>query len=100
MPEYLDLKRNFPQALCGSGDSSINGKTIFIHPEQGFGDTLMVCRYVPLLAALGARVVLEVKPELLQLMEGLDGVFTLIARGEDIPQFDVPVSDHEPAIRI
>ena len=38
---------------------------------------------------MGARVVLEVKPELLQLMEGLEGVFTLIARGDDIPQFDV-----------
>ena len=71
-----------------SGDSSINGKTIFIHTEQGFGDTLMICRYVPLLASMGARVVLEVKPELLQLMAGLEGVFTLIARGDDIPQFD------------
>jgi hypothetical protein len=29
-----------------------------------------------------------VKPELLQLMAGLEGVFTLIARGDDIPQFD------------
>ena len=51
----------------------------------GIGDTLMICRYVPLLASMGARVVLEVKPELLQLMAGLEGVFTLIARGDDIP---------------
>ena len=88
MPEYLDLKRNFVGPMW-LGDSSINGKTIFIHPEQGFGDTLMACRYVPLLAALGARVVLEVKPELVRLMEGLDGVFTLNARGEAVPQYDV-----------
>ena len=86
--KYLDLKRNFV-GLMWLGDSSINGKTIFIHPEQGFGDTLMACRYVPLLAALGARVVLEVKPELVRLMEGLDGVFTLNARGEAVPQYDV-----------
>lgn len=85
--EYPEVKRNFPQPVW-SGDSSINGKTIFIHTEQGFGDTLMNCRYVPLLASMGARVVLEVKPELLQLMEGLEGVSTLIARGADIPQID------------
>ena len=86
--EYPDVKRNFQQPVW-SGDSSINGKTIFIHTEQGFGDMLMICRYIPLLASMGARVVLEVKPELLQLMEGLEGAFTLIARGADIPQFDV-----------
>ena len=86
--EYPDVKRNFQQPVL-SGDSSINGKTIFIHTEQGFGDMLMICRYIPLLASMGARVVLEVKPELLQLMEGLEGAFTLIARGADIPQFDV-----------
>src|SRR4029077_8999466 len=70
-------------------DNSINGKTIFIHTEQGFGDMLMICRYVPLLACMGARVVLEVRPVLLQVREGLEGVSTLIARGADILQFDV-----------
>jgi tetratricopeptide (TPR) repeat protein len=88
MPEYLDLKRNFAGPLW-LRENSIEGKTIFIHPEQGFGDTLMACRYVPLLAARGARVVLEVKPELLRLMEGLDGVSELIERGETVPYYDV-----------
>ena len=88
MPEYLDLKRDFAKPVW-SGDSSIDGKTILIHAEQGFGDTLMACRYVPLVAALDARVVLEVRPELVRLMEALDCVSTLIARGETVPQFDV-----------
>ena len=88
MPEYLDLKRSFAGPVW-LGENSIEGKTIFIHPEQGFGDTLMACRYVPLLAARGARVVLEVKPELVRLMEGLDSVFNLIARGEAVPQYDI-----------
>jgi tetratricopeptide (TPR) repeat protein len=88
LPEYLDLKRDFAKPVW-SGDSSLEGKTILIHAEQGFGDTLMACRYVPLVAALGARVVLEVKPELVRLMEGLDGVFALIARGQAVPQFDI-----------
>lgn len=87
MPEYLDAKRNFQRPVW-LGESSINGKTILIHAEQGFGDTLMICRYVPLVTALGARVVLEVRPELVRLMQGLDADFTLIARGDDLPQFD------------
>jgi len=88
LPENLGTKRNFPQPVW-LGDSLINGKTILIHAEQGFGDTLMACRYVPLVAALGARVVLEVQPALVRLMEGLEGISTLIARGEVLPQFDV-----------
>ena len=88
MPEYLDLKRDFGRPMWVGG-SSIDGQTILIHPEQGFGDMLMACRYVPLLAEQGARVVLEVKPELVRLMEGLDGVSTLVARGEAVPPFDV-----------
>jgi hypothetical protein len=88
LPEYLDLKRDFGKPLW-SGDSSLNRKAILVHAEQGFGDTLMMCRYVPLLAAHGARVIFEVKPGLTRLFEGLAGVSTLIARGETVPQFDI-----------
>ena len=88
LPEYLDLKRDFGKPLW-SGDSSLNRKAILVHAEQGFGDTLMMCRYVPLLAAHGARVIFEVKPGLTRLFESLAGVSTLIARGETVPQFDI-----------
>jgi len=60
--------------------------------EQGLGDTIQLLRYVPLVAARGARVVLEVQPAL----DGLDGLAgrvegaaQVIASGAEPPAFDV-----------
>ena len=46
-------------------------------------------RYAPLLARAGAKVVLEVQPELKALLAGLEGVAAIVARGEPLPPFDV-----------
>lgn len=70
------------------GDTPLSGKTILLHAEQGFGDTIQFARYAPLVAAQGARVVLEVQPELKSLLSRLDGVTTVVARGEAPPPFD------------
>src|SRR5262249_45899083 len=69
------------------GGEDISGKTILIHAEQGLGDTLQFCRYVEMVAAKGARVVLEVQPTLKSLLGSLAGVDTLIAQGEPRPEF-------------
>jgi tetratricopeptide (TPR) repeat protein len=71
------------------GEFPLARKTVLLHAEQGLGDTIQFARYVPLLAATGAKVVLEVQPELKTLMARLDGAATVIARGEAVPQFDV-----------
>lgn len=65
------------------------GRTLLIRAEQGFGDTLQFCRYAPLAAARGLRVVLEVQPALVRLMESLDGVEQVIAQGQPLPEFDL-----------
>ena len=70
------------------GDTSIDGKTILLHAEQGLGDTLQFCRYAALVAQHGARVVLEVQPELTRLLTGLEGVDELVTAGEPLPSFD------------
>ena len=71
------------------GETPLAGKTILLHAEQGLGDTIMFARYAPLLARGGARVVLEVQPELKALLAGLDGVAAIVAHGEPLPPFDV-----------
>ena len=59
------------------------GRTLLIHAEQGFGDTLQFCRYAPLAAARGLRVIMEVQQPLVRLLRGLPGVDRVVARGED-----------------
>jgi tetratricopeptide (TPR) repeat protein len=79
--------RPFVQPLW-RGNEPLDGKTILIHAEQGFGDTLQFCRYAPQLAAMGAHVVLEVQPSLRSLMTSLQGPAQVLAKGEPLPAFD------------
>ena len=53
------------------GNEPVAGKTILLHAEQGFGDTIQFIRYAPLLAAQGAKVICEVQPELQPLLSQL-----------------------------
>jgi tetratricopeptide (TPR) repeat protein len=70
------------------GQEDIAGKTILLYSEQGFGDVLQCARYVPLLAARGATVILETHAPLAGLLAGLDGVAQVIPRGEPVPATD------------
>lgn len=81
-------RRDFAQPRWTRG-MPLDGRTILLYPEQGLGDTLQFCRYVPLVKALGARVVLEAPVELTTLFATLDGVDVLVARGEPLPPFDL-----------
>jgi tetratricopeptide (TPR) repeat protein len=81
-------RRPFVQPLW-TGEQPIAGKTILLHAEQGFGDTLQFCRYAPLVAAQGAHVVLEVQPPLVRLLARLQGVAQVVAAGDVLPDFDV-----------
>jgi tetratricopeptide (TPR) repeat protein len=71
------------------GETSPAGKTLLLHAEQGLGDTLMACRFVPAIAALGARVVLVVPKPLVAVLRTLDGVAKLIPQGEDLGAYDL-----------
>ena len=68
---------------------TLAGQTLLLHAEQGFGDTIQFCRYAPLAAARGARVVLEVQPALLPLLAGLPGVAEVLSYGSPLPPFDL-----------
>src|ERR1700692_272296 len=80
-------RRSFAAPLW-LGEQSLDGKTILLHAEQGFGDTLQFVRYAPLFAGRGANVILEVQPELARLLSPLPGVAAVIARGKPLPRFD------------
>src|SRR5690606_29967872 len=71
------------------GEPAVAGRTILLHAEQGFGDSIQLLRYVPMVAALGARVVLVVPPALAALAATLRPAVPVIARGRPLPPFDL-----------
>ena len=86
--EVKPLTRPFPQALW-LGNEDVSGTTILLHAEQGLGDTIQFCRYAEMVAALGARVILEVQPALKSLVSTLRGVQQVLGRGEPLPSFEL-----------
>jgi tetratricopeptide (TPR) repeat protein len=83
-----DGLREFAQARW-TGVEPLAGQTILLHAEQGLGDTLQFCRYVPLVKALGGTVVLEAQYELKHLLGTLEGVDVFVERGLPLPPFDL-----------
>jgi len=68
--------------------SRIDGQTLLIHDEQGYGDTLQFMRLIDAARARsGARVVLEVHPDLLSFARRLVGP-DAFPRGQIPPPFD------------
>ena len=61
---------------------------MFLHAEQGLGDTLQFCRYAPAVAAKGATVILEVPAPLKSLMRTLPGVEHVVSEYDPSRPFD------------
>lgn len=81
--------RTFAQPLW-LGEAPIAGRTILLHSDEGLGDTIQFSRYAPLLAARGARVILEVDTALHPLLSGMDGLALCVPRGGDaVYDFDL-----------
>ena len=64
------------------------GKTLLLTSEQGFGDTLQFIRFAPLLAARGARVVVQTQPPLMKLLARVRGVSAIASSEEPPPACD------------
>jgi tetratricopeptide (TPR) repeat protein len=70
------------------GTQPISGKTILLQAEQGFGDTINFVRYAPLVAALGATVILEVPSPLKAIAATVPGVSSVLGDGDPVPDVD------------
>jgi len=71
-----------------SREVDTRGRTVLLHAEQGSGDAIQFARYTALVAARGAKVLLEVQPELVSLLGRVQGVNSVVANGEPLPYFD------------
>jgi len=79
--------RSFPQPLYLGGET-LSGKTILVHYEQGLGDTIQFCRYVPLLAAAGATVLFAPQKPLRRLLSSLSPVCRIVDVEDASLRFD------------
>ena len=68
--------------------SPLHGKTILLHAEQGYGDSIQFIRFLQQVAQAGARIIVECQPPLLRLFSCLPDVAVLIAQGTRVPPFD------------
>lgn len=71
------------------GDGPVAGKTVLVYADEGLGDSIQFARYIPMLAARGARVILAVDAPLLPLLSGLTGVTQLVDKSATLPAFDL-----------
>jgi Flp pilus assembly protein TadD len=69
---------------------NIKDKTLLVYAEQGLGDTLQFCRYLPLIKERVGRLVFECQLPLSGLMKSLEGVDQLITPGEEM-EYDVQI---------
>ena len=85
-PPLLDLRAGFNRPVWHGQD--LRGKTILLRAEQGFGDVIQFVRYAPLVKALGATVLLQVRAGLERLASGFDGIDRVLDRDQGLPNFD------------
>ena len=86
--EFFPQRRNFAKPIW-LGKEDIFGKTVFVHAEQGLGDTIQFARYTQLLAQKGARVILEVWRFVTPLLSDIPGAHQVVGAGDPLPEFDV-----------
>ena len=82
------LPRNFNQPLW-LGHDNIVGKTILVHSEQGFGDTIQFYRYFSKLKALGCEIIFETQAPLVSLFKAQKDNCQIISHGDPLPSFGV-----------
>jgi tetratricopeptide (TPR) repeat protein len=67
----------------------IQGLTILLYDEQGYGDSIQFIRYVSLVAQRGARIIVSCKKELKTLFQNIEEIDKVIAYGNQLPDFDI-----------
>ena len=70
----------------------LSGERVLVHAEQGFGDTLMMARYLKLLKERGATVVLYLRDGLGELFKSIEGIDEIYTRKDKLPSFEYQVA--------
>ena len=81
IPEHSGIFDWYPTELRWQGQP-FPGQTLLVYHEQGLGDSIQFCRYLPYVKALGGRLVFASKASLLPLLSTLEGVDQVVEHCE------------------
>lgn len=70
------------------GQETIKDKVLYIYPEQGLGDFIQFCRYIPLAEQLGAKIVLKTPAALHSIIKAMELKARLADKDEKVTSFD------------
>lgn len=86
--DFMPFCRNFAEPLWDGSD--LRGRSILLHAEQGFGDTIQFARYVTLVKQRGAgQIFVLTQPELQSLIGAMPGIDLTVSDEELLPPFDL-----------
>ena len=92
---WLNPSLKSPRRVSGKplwlGDEDIAGRTVLLHAEQGYGDTIQAIRYAPHVAARGATVLVMCQTPLRSLFESVEGVGAVVTHGQPLPEYECHV---------
>ena len=71
-----------------TGQFDLKGKTLFLHHEQGLGDSLQFVRYLRFVKEQGATLILEMPPPLIPLLQQFQFVDHWMGIGNPVPTPD------------
>ena len=91
--EYRFKKQKVPtraprEKLHWNGSEPIKGKEFLVYEEQGLGDIIQFCRYLPTLVKQGAKVTFKVTQKLHAILQTMDSGVTLSTTDADEGQID------------
>jgi tetratricopeptide (TPR) repeat protein len=84
---FPSRRRNFKQPQWDG--SPLAGRSLLVHAEQGIGDHLQFARYIPVLAKLDGRVIVECHEPLLRLFQHYRDQVEVVERLKQPNDFDV-----------
>ena len=84
--QLKDSARIFDRPAWNGED--LRNKTLLIYSEQGFGDTLQFCRYANDVKLLGTKIIMQVQPALVRLIQSMPSIDSVIPEGSLLPEFD------------
>jgi hypothetical protein len=67
----------------------LQGRSILLYAEYGFGDTIQFIRYAPDVSERGGRVIVACKKPIARLVASCPGVEQVVAEGDLLPEFAV-----------